>query len=102
MPTADADDDTALPLPSLDALVAGTMALMTSWADPCPDARIDPAAQRSLLAHKVVSNLFFLQHHPHASEPLRRVMASVHQRWMGVAHGCPGPVCTNMPAAGLH
>ena len=81
-----ADDDTHLPLPSLEALVAGTVALMTSWADPCPDARIDSAAQRSLLARKVVSNLFFIQNHPCASAEFRRVMANAHKRWVGLAH----------------
>lgn len=80
-----ADDDADLPLPSLEALVAGTVALMTTWAAPCPDARIDAAGQRSLLARKVVSNLFFLQHHPCASPALRQVMANAHQRWVALA-----------------
>lgn len=84
MPVADENDDT-LPLPSLEALVAGTVALMTTWASPCPGARIDPAAQRSLLARKVVSNLFFLQNHPCASPALRQVMANAHQRWVALA-----------------
>lgn len=82
-----ADDDSDLPLPSLDGLVAGTVALMTAWAAPCPDARLDAPAQRSLLARKVVSNLFFLQHHPQASEPLRRVMANAHAHWVALARG---------------
>lgn len=81
------DDDTDLPVPSLEALVAGTMALMTSWADPFPSARIDAVGQRNLLARKVVSNLFFLQHHPCASPALRQVMANAHQRWAGLALG---------------
>ncbi|MDZ7855825.1 hypothetical protein [Sphaerotilus sp.] len=80
-----ADEDTDLPLPSLEALVAGTVALMTSWADPCVDARITRADQRSLLARKVVSNLFFMQNHPCASPALRQVMANAHQRWVGLA-----------------
>jgi len=79
-----ADDDTQLPIPSLEALVAGTVALMTSWAAPCPDARIDSAAQRSLLARKVISNLFFIQNHPCASAEFRQVMANAHQRWVGL------------------
>lgn len=69
-------------VPSLEALVAGTMALMTAWASPCPDARIGLEPQRSLLARKVVSNLYFLQHHPCASPALRQVMANAHQRWV--------------------
>lgn len=77
-----ADDDAHLPLPSLQALVAGTVALMTTWASPCADAHIDSDAQRSLLARKVVSNLFFIQNHPCASAEFKRVMANAHQRWV--------------------
>lgn len=80
-------EDDALPLPSLESLVAGTVALMTTWANPCPDARISPAAQRSLLARKVVSNLFFLRNHPCASPELRQVMANAHERWVDLARG---------------
>jgi hypothetical protein len=76
-----ADDASDLPLPSLEALVAGTVALMTTWATPCHDARVDSAAQRSLLARKVVSNLFFIQNHPCASAEFRQVMVNAYQRW---------------------
>jgi len=87
MDLADPDDRGAerLPRPSLEALVAGTVALMTAWANPFPDARIDPIAQRALLARKVVSNLFFLQRHPCASPELRQVMATAHGRWVDIA-----------------
>lgn len=74
--------------PSAEALVAGTVALMTTWADPRPDCRPDAATHRSLLARKIVSNLFFLQEHPALSCGLRQVMAMAHQRWMGVARSC--------------
>lgn len=80
-----ADDDTDLPLPSLEALVAGTVALMTTWADPSPGARMDAADQRPLLAHKIVSNLFFIQNHPCASTAFRQVMANAHKRWVALA-----------------
>lgn len=71
-----------LPLPCLEALLAGTFALMTGWADPSPDARVTPARQRLLMARKIVSNLFFLKAHPHASPALRQVMANAHARWV--------------------
>lgn len=80
-----ADDDSDLRMPSLEALVAGTVALMTTWADPCPEARVGTAEQRRLLARKVVSNLFFLQNHPCASPALRQVMVNAHQRWVVLA-----------------
>jgi hypothetical protein len=78
-------------LPSPDALLGATLALMTAWAAPCPAARVDAAAQRQLLAPKVVSNLFFLMHHPAVSETLRRVLAQCHHRWTAVAQAEPGP-----------
>lgn len=80
------DDDAP---PSAEALVAGTIALMTSWADPCPNASVGLDAQRSLLARKVVSNLFFLHHHPELSDPLRSVMARAHARWVDIARTKP-------------
>ncbi len=73
--------------PCVQALVAGTVALMTTWADPCVGCRLDVAQQRTLLARKVVSNLFFLQHHPNLSPELRLVMARAHKRWLLLA--CP-------------
>jgi hypothetical protein len=74
-----ADD---LPLPSLDALLAGTFTLMTGWADPVPSRHATPARQRLLMARKIVANLFFLKAHPHASPALRQVMANLHARWV--------------------
>jgi len=78
------DDD--LPLPCLEALVAGTFALMTCWATPAAEAAATPARQRLLLARKIVSNLFFLKSHPHASPALRQVMANAHARWVAVCN----------------
>lgn len=90
------DNDTNLPVPSLEALVAGTVALMTTWAAPCADARCDHLAQRSLLARKIISNLFFIQNHPCASPAFRQVMANAHQRWIGLVHATPE---TSTPAS---
>jgi hypothetical protein len=72
-------------LPSIDALIAGTVALMTAWADPCPHAPVGPAHLRHLIARKVVSNLFFLQHHPCARPELRQSLAAAHAQWVGLA-----------------
>jgi hypothetical protein len=80
----DAPEDDALP--SIDALVAGTVALMTAFADPCPQALLAPADLRRVLARKVVSNLFFLQHHPGVRPELSRSLAQAHARWVGLAH----------------
>ena len=64
------------PTPSVDALVAGTMALMTGYAlapAPCPN--------RPLLARKIVSNLLCLAAHPGLSDALRATMANLRTRW---------------------
>lgn len=68
--------------PCLEALVAGTFALMTCWAAPAADARLTSRRQRTLMARKIVSNLFFLKSHPQASPGLRQVMARAHERWV--------------------
>lgn len=68
--------------PCLEALVAGTFALMTCWATPTADAGTPGSRQRTLMVRKIVSNLFFLKTHPHASPGLRQVMARAHERWV--------------------
>lgn len=96
-----ADDDMAgpNPWPDLDTLVAGTVALMTAWADPCPQWSLGKTDFRRVLARKVVSNLTVLQHHPQARPELRQSLAKAQARWVGLAqHGqapggpasCPG------------
>lgn len=68
--------------PCLESLVAGTFALMTCWAAPAADAAQPTSRQRTLMARKIVSNLFFLKTHPHASPGMRQVMARAHERWV--------------------
>lgn len=79
------DADPSLPCP--EALLAGTLALMTSWADPCPHARVEPARLRPLLARKLVSNLALMSQHPAFSAPLRQVLAQAQRRWAELAGG---------------
>lgn len=78
--------DDELAVPCLEALVAGTFALMTCWATPAANAAATPGRQRLLMARKIVSNLFFLKTHPHASPALRQVMANAHERWVAVCN----------------
>jgi hypothetical protein len=78
-----ANDDTRMPC--AEALVAGTVALMTTWADPCPQARLDAVQQRALMARQVVSNLALLSRHPALSPELRQVMAMARDRWAGLS-----------------
>lgn len=83
-------------LPDIETGVACLLSQMTMWAASCPASPLDRDAQRALLARKVVSNLFFLQHHPHLSPALRQVMAHAHQRWVALA-----TVPAASPAAGV-
>ena len=85
MNATEPDPPDAEELPSIDALVAGTVALMTAWANPGPHAPVGPAHLRHLIARKVVSNLFFLQHHPHAKPELRQSLARAHAQWVSLA-----------------
>jgi hypothetical protein len=71
--------------PCLESLVAGTFALMTCWAAPALDGNLPSSRQRTLMARKIVANLFFLKGHPHASPGLREVMGRAHERWVLVS-----------------
>lgn len=78
-------------LPAVETLVACALSLMTIWAAPCAASPLDRDAQRRLLARKITSNLYFLQHHPGLSPALRRVMANAHPRWVALAAPSAGP-----------
>lgn len=80
----DRDDDQ---LPCIETLIAATVSLMTCWADPAASPRADSSVQRRLLAKKIVSNLFFLRHHPDASPALRLVMGNAHAHWVALLQG---------------
>jgi len=90
-------DDDASPLPCVGGLVAGTLALMTTWAAPHPNAAADVAQQRDLLARKIVSNLFFLQNHPAVGAPLQQVLRNVHARWVSIQQQSAHPAVPPAP-----
>jgi hypothetical protein len=71
--------------PCANALVAGTVALMTAWADPCDGGSCSAPKQRQLIARKIASNLYYLMQHPQVNPPLRRVMSNAQHRWVQVA-----------------
>lgn len=93
----DACCDEEYVLPSVDALMAGTLALMTGYAqtaETCPN--------RSLMAKKLVSNLFFLANHPHVSPTMRCMLGNLRTRWQltleaGVVQA-PAPTATWLAA----
>lgn len=63
-------------LPSVEALLAGTLALLTGYAQAAPDC-----PHRLLMANKLVSNLFFLSGHPQLSPPMQTMLANLRSRW---------------------
>jgi hypothetical protein len=72
----DACCDEDYELPSADALMAGTLALMTGYAQTAPGDD-----HRCLMARKLVSSLFFLSEHPQVSPHMRRLLANLRTRW---------------------
>lgn len=64
-------------LPTAEALLAGTLALMTGCAQGGADA-----GMRELMAGKVVSNLSRLSEHPDLSAPMQRMLGRLITRWV--------------------
>ena len=62
-------------MPCAEAMLAGTLALVTGHAEcDCP-------RQRDLMARKVRSNLYFLAQHPGLSPEFRTVAQRMHDHW---------------------
>ena len=82
-------------LPSSEALLAGTLALMTGCAQ-----HSGPHAQRELMAGKVVANLTELARHPDLSPTLRQLLSRLSERWlMELRSDAPAsPWAVSMPA----
>ncbi len=62
-------------MPCAEALLAATLALMTGYA------QHDDAGTRTLMAKKVVSNLFFLSGHPQLSDAFKTLAGNLRTRW---------------------
>lgn len=75
-----ARDDEEYALPSVEALLAGTLALMTGVAQAAPGcANLGP------MAAKIVANLSALADQPKLSDPMRQMLARLVVHWQGVA-----------------
>lgn len=73
-------------LPCAEAMLAGTLALMTGHAQSAC------ATQRDLMGRKIRSNLFFLGQHPGLSASFRTVIQRMHQHWDVLLKANDGPV----------
>ena len=69
-------------LPSLEAVLAGTLALMTGYGQAL-QADHDPA-QRLRMSRKIVDNLALLVDHPRLSLGFRQVLLGLQDRWQAM------------------
>ncbi|MFT3780298.1 MAG: hypothetical protein QM772_18890 [Ottowia sp.] len=77
----EARPDEEYALPGVEALLAGTLALMTGVAQAAPGGdSVGP------MAAKIVANLGLLADHPSLSDPMRQMLARLVVHWQGVAH----------------
>jgi hypothetical protein len=72
----DVHSDEEYVLPSVEALLAGTLALMTGHAQACCDRH------RELMARKAASNLLVLSKHPLMSHGFHCAAGNLHGRWL--------------------
>ena len=63
-------------MPSAEALLAGTMALMTGIAQGCCDSH------REMIVEKVIANLSMLSCHPMASSGFKATVANLRVFWL--------------------
>jgi hypothetical protein len=68
-------------LPCAEALLAGTMALMTGHVQACCDAH------RDAMARKIVSNLTALAEDPRLSPGFKTLLRALRQRWQSQWQG---------------
>lgn len=88
-------------LPSAEALVAATLALMTGVVERAALAQpLNLHEQSQLMAAKVRAHLFTLAHHGHLSEAFRATLGRLSGHWDRLAvDGRPGPCgCHPAPA----
>lgn len=97
LPDLPAADDDGVALPSAEALLAGTMALMTGVIERAALAQPLAAHGQSLMmSAKVRVNLLRLTEHPHLSAPFRATLARLQAHWERLA--LPGGVPETAPA----
>lgn len=75
-------DDEVMALPSAEALLAGTLALMTGVIERAALSQpLAAHAQSLMMASKVRSHLFFLSSHPQVSEGFRMTAGRLRSHW---------------------
>ena len=80
-PAASANGDEEYDMPCVEALLAGTLALMTAHAQSGNDSH------RPLMARKVATNIQVLAQHPSLSLSFRTMLARLQARWGNTVGG---------------
>ncbi|MGE0349014.1 hypothetical protein [Hydrogenophaga sp.] len=75
-PHANETADEEYTMPCVEALLAGTLALMTGYAQSACDC-----PHRAAMARKLVCNLYHLSEHPQLSSPMRTMVGNLRTRW---------------------
>ena len=73
-------------LPTAEALLAGTLALMTGHAQGCCEDH------RALMMKKIIANLALLSSHPQASSGFQAMTAKLHAMWVRLLLQPPQPL----------
>lgn len=90
-----AEADESYELVAVEAVLAGTMALMTGFAQATPLCPNRPA-----MAGKLVANLLLLSDHPGLSATMHRVMQRLAAHWQREQERLGGAAC--LAAVGRH
>ena len=97
-PASATHQDMDVELPCIDGLLAGTLALMTGYAEhQCEQGN---ASRRNLMAKKILSNLHFLVAHPSMPQAMACVMRNLQNHWHTLA--ALGSLEANAPREPLH
>jgi hypothetical protein len=83
-------------LPPIEAVLAGTLALMTGYSQALL-AELHPE-HRVLMGRKIGNNLALLAEHPLLSAPFQTVLSGLHRRWTQMA-GCTAEAASSCSAA---
>ena len=102
-----ADDIEEHELPCIEAVLAGTLALMTGYGQAL-QAELDPQ-HRLKMGLKIGDNLALLVDHPVLSLGFRQVLLGLQKRWRAMsectaeaARDCDGPAARALPASLIH
>ena len=89
-------------LPSVEAVLAGTLALMTGYSQAL-QAELHPE-HRLLMGAKIGRQLALLTEHPLLSENFRRILAGLQQRWilMSACTAESAPATSGIGSAPMH